>query len=91
MKGEEASVTGRTTVRASGGERLRVKERRASLERKRSAAKVGMTLSMGALIATGLMRGRGARTLHIWSGVALLGLSVWHHRLYGPAARDREA
>jgi hypothetical protein len=60
------------------------------LERKKSAAKTGMTLSLGALVVTGLMQGRGARTLHIWSGMALVGFSVWHHRLYQPAPRGNK-
>lgn len=59
-------------------------------QRQRSVAKIGMTLSMGALVATGLMRGRGARTLHVWSGVALIGFSVWHHALYRPVPSGRD-
>ena len=57
--------------------------------RQRKIAKVGMTLSMGALVATGLMRGHGNRTLHAWSGIALIGFSVWHHALYRPDASER--
>ena len=56
--------------------------RRGGLKDKRTTAKIGMTLSLGALTATGLMRGRGAKILHIWSGIALLGLSAWHYNLY---------
>jgi len=68
--------------RPSGG-----RERRRQMESKRSAAKIGLTMSMGALVATGLMRGRGARILHIWSGLALIGFSAWHHQLYRSARR----
>ena len=56
---------------------------------KKTAAKAGMVLSLGALVATGLMRGRGARILHIWSGMALIGFSAWHYNLYQPANRDK--
>jgi hypothetical protein len=64
--------------------------RKAELDKKKSVAKIGMTLSMGALVGTGLMRGRGARTLHIWSGLALIGFSYWHHKLYQPSRRKIE-
>ncbi|MGD8387084.1 MAG: hypothetical protein PVG49_08075 [Desulfobacteraceae bacterium] len=64
--------------------------KQSAMERKRSVAKAGMTLSLGALIVTGLMQGRGARTLHIWSGVSLVGFSIWHHRLYQPAPRGNK-
>lgn len=53
-----------------------------SLQEKRSAAKTGMLCSMGALAITGFMRGRGAKTLHLWSALALIGFSCWHHHLY---------
>ncbi len=49
---------------------------------KRTAAKAGMTASLVALTATGFMKGRGAGTLHIWSGAALIGFSLWHYSLY---------
>ena len=58
--------------------------KKAELDKKKSAAKNGMTLSLGALVGTGLMRGGGARVLHIWSGVALIGFSFWHHKLCQP-------
>ncbi|AEB08844.1 hypothetical protein [Desulfobacca acetoxidans] len=54
----------------------------ASLKEKRSAAKTAMLCSMGALAVTGFMRGRGARTLHLWAAAALIGFSIWHHNLY---------
>jgi hypothetical protein len=61
--------------------------RRGRMDEKKSVAKIGMTISLGALVVTGLMQGRGAKTLHIWSGMALVGFSVWHHRLYQPQNR----
>lgn len=48
-----------------------------------------MTVSLGASLVTGLMRGRRARVLHIWSGVALIGFSLWHHSLYQPPVRQK--
>ena len=65
-------------------------KRRIEMENKKSTAKIGMVLSMGSLIATGLMKGRGAKTLHIWSGIALMGFSVWHYNLYQPSHRDKD-
>ncbi len=62
---------------------------RVELERKRNAAKTGMALSLGALVATGLMRGRGAKILHVCSGVSLVGFSYWHFNLYRPPNRGR--
>jgi hypothetical protein len=66
----------------------RVKGSRDGVESKRSVAKIGMTLSLGALITTGLMRGQGAKILHIWSGVALIGFSAWHYHLYRHENRE---
>ena len=57
---------------------------RREMESKRSLAKLGMTVSLGSLVVTGLMRGAGARKAHLWSGLALVGFSVWHHNLYLP-------
>ena len=48
---------------------------------KRKAAKMGMTISLGSLVLSGLMHFKGHKSLHTWSGIALLGFSFWHHRL----------
>ena len=48
---------------------------------KRNVAKVGMMISLGSLVLTGLTHFRGHKSLHTWSGIALLGFSFWHHRL----------
>lgn len=82
MPGESESATPPT----KGAARTDV-ARRSAAQRKKSAAKAGMTLSMAALVATGLMRGGGARTLHLWSGIALVGFSAWHYALYQPLDR----
>jgi len=81
---------GQSSLVGCRGERHGSPEGRDRLKNSRSMAKIGMTLSLGALIATGLMRGRGARILHVWSGVALVGFSFWHHRLYLPANRKSD-
>ena len=44
-----------------------------------------MTASLVSLVLTGMKRGRLARQLHLASGIALIGFSVWHYFLYqGP-------
>lgn len=59
-----------------------VPARRERLRRNRSLAKAGMAAVMGALVLTGFLRGRNAKVAHVAVGVALLGLSYWHHTLY---------
>lgn len=44
----------------------------------RELVKAGMVMSMGAALYTGLAAGRAVRLLHPWSGLALLGFSLWH-------------
>ena len=48
----------------------------------RELAKLGLVVSVGALVATGLMKTRTGRMLHLVAGGTLIGLSVWHHKLY---------
>jgi len=55
-----------------------------TLEDKKKYAKTGMTVSMGVLAVTGFMQGKGPKALHVWSGAALIGFSLWHHMLYQP-------
>lgn len=55
-----------------------------SLKEKRSMAKTGMIVSMGALVVTGFMRNRESSALHVGSGLALIGFSYWHYKLYEP-------
>jgi hypothetical protein len=61
-------------------------EKRISRDEKRSIAKTGMALSIGALVYTGL-RGPASRNLHIVSGLALVGFSYWHYSLYQSQSR----
>ncbi len=67
--------------------------RAAELKRRRSLAKTGMTASLGVLAATGIMEGLGNRrsavkTLHLVSGFALIGFSLWHYSLYSQPGRS---
>lgn len=52
----------------------------------RELAKLGMVTSMGTLLVSGFM-GRESSRLHIGSGLALIGFSYWHYRLYQPKSR----
>lgn len=52
-----------------------------TMKDKKKVAKAGMTVSLGSLVLTGLMHFKGHKSLHTWSGIALLGFSIWHHRL----------
>lgn len=54
-----------------------------SPKEQREVAKIGMVASMGTLLISGFM-GREASRLHIGSGLALIGFSYWHYRLYQP-------
>ncbi len=47
-------------------------------------AKTGMAVSLGVLAWTGLNKCRRNKSLHTWAGIALVGFSVWHYRLYQP-------
>jgi hypothetical protein len=66
-------------------------QRRQRLLRQRSLAKTGMVAAMGALVLTGYLKGRNARLAHAVAGVALLGLSYWHHTLYANDPGKRTA
>jgi hypothetical protein len=60
-----------------------------SLRDKRTWAKAGMAVSLGTLVATGLLessRTPGVKRLHLWSGFALVGFSYWHYSLYQRSA-----
>jgi hypothetical protein len=60
-----------------------------SLAQKRKLAKDAMWASLAVLTLTsftGVHRHGPSRTLHIASGAALIGLTLWHHTLYGRKA-----
>ena len=52
-----------------------------TVKNKKKVAKVGMTISLGSLVLTSLMHFKGHKSVHTWSGIALVGFSIWHHRL----------
>ncbi len=56
-----------------------------SMAQQRKLAKDAMTISMAVLTVTAMtgVRRRGlSRSLHLASGVALIGFSLWHNSLY---------
>ena len=54
-----------------------------SLSAKRKLAKDAMTISLGVLVATALMkRTKVVKSVHLISGVLLVGASYYHHTLY---------
>lgn len=55
---------------------------------KKELAKLGMTVCLGVLVATGMCRSRSSRRWHVIAGTALVGLSVWHHLLYLSSTRE---
>ena len=59
-----------------------------TLKDKKKVAKAGMTISLGSLVLTGLMHFKGHKSMHTWSGIALLGFSFWHHRLNKRKSRE---
>ncbi|GBC63514.1 hypothetical protein DENIS_4508 [Desulfonema ishimotonii] len=65
-----------------------MKPKKNDLSTQRNIAKIGMALSMGTLVYTGF-RGKEAATLHIGAGLALVGFSFWHYRLYQPKTTNR--
>ena len=65
-----------------------IKEVSMPIADQREWAKIGMVASMGVLVATGFM-GRKGRNLHIGAGLALIGCSYWHYRLYQPKSPSR--
>ena len=51
-------------------------------QKKKRYAKYAMAASMGVLVVSGMYNGKTARTVHTLSGIALVGLSVYHTYLY---------
>ncbi|MGX2981952.1 hypothetical protein [Helicobacter sp. 23-1045] len=61
---------------------LQIKELLSSVESKREFAKLGMSASLLLCVGSAFFKGNFAKNLHIASGVALVGFSIWHHSLY---------
>lgn len=43
--------------------------------------KTGMISTMGVTLYSGFTRGKLARMIHPWAGVAMVVFSYWHHRI----------
>ncbi len=57
--------------------------------RQREQAKIGMSVALGTLVATGFLahmsvkdRAGGARLVHVAAGISLVGFSYWHWTLH---------
>lgn len=61
---------------------LQVKELLTSMESKREFAKLGMSASLLLCVGSAFFKSDIAKNIHIASGVALVGFSIWHHSLY---------
>ncbi|MCI6217595.1 MAG: hypothetical protein MR629_03510 [Helicobacter sp.] len=54
-----------------------------STESKREFAKLGMSASLMTCVGSAFfMKNKTAKNLHILSGIALVGFSIWHSSLY---------
>lgn len=63
-----------------------------TIAQQRKAAKLALSVALGVTAASGFVRGKAARRLHVWAGVATVGLAAWHHLLYSaPGACSRRA
>lgn len=80
---------------ASKKQPARTKAAGSDIASRRALAKAGMTVSLGLLLVTALTGTRRrtlSRAVHLWSGAALAGFSLWHHCLYpGRAKREKKA
>jgi len=62
------------------------------LDTKKEVAKIGMTASMVAVVATSFaMKSKTMKNIHIGAGAALVGFSLWHHFLYQPSKGKKES
>lgn len=55
----------------------------------RELAKLGLALSLGALVATGLNGSPSARKWHLLAAGAMVSLGAWHVSLYRPSGKGR--
>jgi hypothetical protein len=55
------------------------------IKAQQTLAKVGVLAALGVLVWTGMQRPRRRyMPLHTWTGMALIGLTLWHWSLYLP-------
>lgn len=55
----------------------------------RKITKNALAASVAVLAITALAKGKTAKNIHTFTGVALVGLSVWHAELYGNGIVER--
>lgn len=77
-----------TTARLDTENKGKTSDSKSKTDKYRSIAKIGMALSMGTLVYTGF-RGKESAAAHITAGLALVGFSFWHYRLYQPSSRNK--
>lgn len=58
-------------------QRLLIKNR--LLNKSDDLAKTGMIATMGATLYSGFAKGKMAKMIHPWAGVAMVVFSYWHH------------
>lgn len=73
-------------------ENLKENKQGISLDDKKEYVKVGLSASLAAtVISSFFLRNNTARLIHIGAGVALAGLSLWHHLLYEPKKKEKKS
>lgn len=69
----------------SGESKAAVKKKKknpSAVMRKRKLVKNALIFTMAATVVTGFGKGKASKQLHVASGVALVGLSIYHNYLY---------
>jgi hypothetical protein len=60
------------------------------IKTQRTLAKAGVLVALGVLVWTGMQRPRRRyMPLHTWTGIALIGFTLWHWSLYIPRPEKR--
>jgi hypothetical protein len=61
-----------------------------AIKTQRTLAKAGVLVALGVLVWTGMQRPRRRyMPLHTWTGMALIGVTLWHWSLYLPRPEKR--
>ena len=47
-----------------------------------TVAKAGMAASLGATVASGILKFKGAKPLHFWASVAFVGFTLIHYTIH---------
>lgn len=60
------------------------------MKTQRTLAKAGVRMALGVLVWSGMQRPRRRyMRLHSWTGIALIGFTLWHWSLYVPRPEKR--